>query len=91
MNVRSRHTSKKRGTRKWLFAWEMDKLFGKNAAELMRIRKLESEELKETEVRYHPDLPEEEAGFCLLRFLNAGNSNAKPRLLILSDEFQAII
>ena len=62
MNIRSRHTSKKRGTRKWLFGWEMDKMFGKDAAELMRIRKLDSEDLRETEVRYHPDLPEEEAG-----------------------------
>ena len=39
-------------------------MFGKEAAELMRVRKLESEELSEKEVRFHPELPEEEAGFC---------------------------
>lgn len=70
INIRSRHTSKKRGTRKWLFGWEMDDLFGKNAAELMRVRKLESEELREKEVRFHPELPEEEAGFCFALYHN---------------------
>ena len=39
-------------------------MFGKEAAELMRVRKLESEELSEKEVQFHPELPEEEAGFC---------------------------
>lgn len=40
----------------------MDKLFGHEAAELMRHRKLESEELSEREVRFHPELPEKEVG-----------------------------
>lgn len=48
----------------------MDDLFGKNAAELMRVRKLESEELREKEVRFHPELPEEEAGFCFALYHN---------------------
>ena len=61
-NIRSRHSNKKRGTRKWLFASEMDKLFGREAAELMRVRKLESEELAAREVRFHPELPHKEVG-----------------------------
>lgn len=53
--------SKKRGTRKWLTAKQMDDIYGSEAAEMIRIRKLDSEELRVSEVRQHPELPQDKA------------------------------
>ena len=49
MHIRERHTSKKRGVRKWLTASEMNAIFGAEAAELIRVRKLDTEELRNKE------------------------------------------
>ena len=57
MHIRERHTSKKRGVRKWLTASEMNAIFGAEAAELIRVRKLDTEELRNKETRFHPELP----------------------------------
>lgn len=64
--VRERHRSTKRGTRKWLMAAEMDNLFGPEVAAAMRERKLTEPALLETEVRFHPELPQKEAGNVVL-------------------------
>ena len=55
--IQDRHSSKKRGTRKWLTAQEMDLHFGSEAGLQIRERKLLDPELKEKEVRAHPELP----------------------------------
>ena len=62
LNICQRNVSKKRGTRKWLTAKQMDDIYGSEAAELIRIRKLDSEELRGSEVRAHPELPEDKVG-----------------------------
>ncbi|CAL1154673.1 unnamed protein product, partial [Cladocopium goreaui] len=59
-NIRERHSHRKKGTRKWLFATEMDQMFGVPVATLMRTRKLENAELRAKETRNHPELPEAE-------------------------------
>lgn len=56
--VRDRHRSTNRGTRKWLTAKQMDDIFGPEAAQQMRNRKLFDEELRSKEVRAHPDAPD---------------------------------
>ena len=56
MNIRERHIKRCKGTRKWLFAWEMDQRFGADIAEQMRVRKEENPELSQREIRYHPEL-----------------------------------
>ena len=40
LSIRSRHTSKVRGTRKWLMVKDMNEAFGEDVAEKMRTRKL---------------------------------------------------
>ena len=61
-NVKLRHVSKVRGRRRWLTAKEMDERFGPELAEQIRNRKLLDPELKEKEVRRHPELPDSQAG-----------------------------
>ena len=60
MQVRERHTTKRTGCRKWLFACEMDKRFGEEVAQIMRDAKLADPHLKATEVRYFPGVPQSE-------------------------------
>lgn len=60
LNIKTRHTSKKRGTRKWMLSDEMDKLFGVSVAEAMRQFKASDKGLWEKETRFHPELPEKE-------------------------------
>ena len=40
---------------------DMNDAFGEDVAEKMRLRKLTDETLAKTEVRWHPDLPDDEA------------------------------
>ena len=61
MRIRERHSSRRRGVRKWLTAAEMDERFGPELEYQMRMRKLLDKDLSRTEVRRHPDLPESEA------------------------------
>ena len=56
-SVKERHSSKRRGVRKWLTVQEMDARFGPELAEQIRNRKLFDESLKESEVREHPECP----------------------------------
>ena len=44
----------------------MDQLFGPELAQSIRDRKLYDEELKRTEVRCHPELPDSQAGQVIL-------------------------
>lgn len=60
-NIRERHTSTKRGVRKWLTESEMDDRFGVQLATAMRNRKLFDEELSKKEVREHPEVPGQQA------------------------------
>ncbi|CAL1130526.1 unnamed protein product [Cladocopium goreaui] len=60
MNIRERHIKRCKGTRKWLFAWEMDQRFGAQIGEQMRVRKEENAELSQREIRYHPELDKTE-------------------------------
>ena len=67
LNIKTRHTSKKRGTRKWMLSTEMDKLFGVSVAEAMRQHKANDKTLWEKETRFHPELPDkEETGVVVL-------------------------
>lgn len=68
-NIRTRHTSTVRGRRRWLTAKEMDDRFGVELATQIRNRKLLDPELKEREVRPHPELPDSEARTCDLLML----------------------
>lgn len=61
MNIRERHSSRRRGVRKWLFAHQMDEVFGKEVAEGMRERKRMDPDLWESETRFHPECPQQEA------------------------------
>ena len=60
LNIKTRHTSKKRGTRRWMLAGDMDVLFGNHVAEAMRQHKANDKTLWEKETRYHPQLPQKE-------------------------------
>ena len=42
-------------------AKDMNEAFGEDVAEKMRTRKLTDDTLVKTEVRWHPDLPDDEA------------------------------
>lgn len=68
-SVRERHGHRKRGVRKWLLSHEMDTMFGVVIAALMRERKLENQDLKAKETRFHPDLPQHEDGCARLGWL----------------------
>ncbi|CAK9073024.1 unnamed protein product, partial [Durusdinium trenchii] len=50
----------RRGVRKWLFAHQMDEVFGKEVAEGMRERKRMDPDLWESETRFHPECPQQE-------------------------------
>lgn len=58
LSIKERHLSTRRGTRKWLIATDMDKIFGAEVAQEIRLRKLMDAELKQREVRPHPELPD---------------------------------
>ena len=60
LTIRARHTSKKRGIRKWLLPHEMDLQFTEPVAHAMRLRKQTDDELWASETRFHPELPETE-------------------------------
>ena len=60
LNIKTRHSSKKRGTRRWLLTGDMNKLFGEDVAEAMRQHKASDSTLWEKETRFHPQLPEKE-------------------------------
>ena len=64
--IRERHTSRTRGTRKWLTRAEVISRFGEELATQIINRKLFDEELKSRETRPHPDLPENEDLFLYL-------------------------
>ena len=68
MKIRHRHTTKAKGTRRWLFAGQMDELYGAVVAQKMRDFKETDEKMSKTDLRYHPQVaPGEEAGWptCL--------------------------
>jgi hypothetical protein len=65
MNIRERHIKRCKGTRKWLFAWEMDQRFGAQIGEQMRVRKEENAELSQREIRYHPELDKTEGSLVV--------------------------
>ena len=60
MKIRDRHSTKKRGVRRWLTATKMNARFGEDLAEQIRNRKLLDKELNSKEVRAHPELPDNE-------------------------------
>lgn len=60
-NIRERHSSRRRGVRKWLFSKQMDEVFGLEVAEGMRERKRLDPELWLSETRFHPECPPKEA------------------------------
>ena len=67
MCIKARHSSKKRGVRKWLLKHEMDTKFTPSIAQAMILRKSTDDELWKAETRFHPELPQQEAGhqrFC---------------------------
>ena len=61
MSIRERHSTTRRGTRKWLTAKDMNERFGEEMAQAIRDRKLYDPDLKRTETRFHPELPGVEA------------------------------
>ena len=58
LNAKSSYRTRKKGTRVWMFRWEVESKFGKEAAYAIIQRKLADETLRTTEVRRHPELPE---------------------------------
>ena len=60
LNIKTRHTNKKRGTRKWMLSGEMDAAFGSHVADAMRQHKANDATLWEKETRFHPELPQKE-------------------------------
>ena len=62
VSIRERHSTTRRGVRKWLTAPEMDTRFGAENGNLIRNRKLLDPELKERETREHPELPGNQDG-----------------------------
>ena len=60
LRIRERHSTKRRGVRRWLTAAEIDEKFGKDLGEQVRQRKLLDDELSKKEVRYNPNLPSSE-------------------------------
>ena len=67
--IRERHCSTRRGTRKWLTSKEMDERFGADMAIAIRNRKLFDPDLKRTETRFHPELPDVEAQSLIQEFM----------------------
>lgn len=60
MDIRTRHTQKRKGIRRWLLPHEMDERFTPAVAQAMREHKGTKEELWEKETRFHPELPQKE-------------------------------
>lgn len=58
LKIRERHSTKRRGVRRWLVMSELQDRFGKDLAEQLANRKLLDKELRQKEVRYHPEFPE---------------------------------
>lgn len=63
MKIRERHSTKRRGVRRWLVMKELQERFGDDMATQLTNRKLLDKELSQTEVRYHPEFPKGEK-FC---------------------------
>lgn len=61
MDIKTRHSSRRRGVRKWLLRHEMVEKFTEPVAQAMIDHKLADEKLLEKETRYHPNLPPKEA------------------------------
>lgn len=57
LRIRERHSTRRRGVRKWLVFSELADRFGHVMAQQLADRKLLDSELSETEVRYHPEFP----------------------------------
>ena len=64
-SIRDRHRNTRRGTRKWLTKFEVHTKFGEQIGDQIMARKLSDDELKEKEVRAHPELPENQAWCCV--------------------------
>ena len=77
MDIKTRHSSKKRGVRKWLLEHEMNTKFTEPIAEAMRFNKRTDPKLFEKETRFHPELPQTEArilgGGVIVRFVICAN------------------
>ena len=74
MDIRTRHTQKRKGIRRWLLPHEMDERFTPAVAQAMREHKGTKEELWEKETRFHPELPQKGTAiwymfFSFLHFL----------------------
>ena len=63
LKIRERHSTRRRGVRRWLVLKELKERFGEELAEQVANRKLLDGELSQTEVRYHPEFPKGEK-FC---------------------------
>ena len=83
LKIKERHSTKKRGVRRWLTFAELCTRFGQELAEQVKNRKLYDQELLKKEVRRHPELPDSEEQFILavdhlfihLIFGGLGNGN----------------
>ena len=60
MKIRERHSTKRRGVRRWLLYSELVSRFGEDLTVQLTNRKLLDKELRETEVRFHPEFPNSE-------------------------------
>ena len=69
MKIRERHSTKRRGVRRWLLYSELVSRFGEDLTVQLTNRKLLDKELRETEVRFHPEFPNSEDWLLLCHLL----------------------
>ena len=62
LNVTSQSGTVRRGVKRWMTQNELARQYGESVAAAIVDYKLSSTELAETEVRWHPDCPGNEAG-----------------------------
>ena len=60
LQVSSANRNVKLGEREWMTKLDLERKFGEDGASSIICRKLEDKELRKTEVRFHPDAPEDE-------------------------------
>ena len=77
MKIRERHSTKRRGVRRWLLYSELVTRFGEDLTVQLTNRKLLDKELSEKEVRFHPEFPnsEDRPVLCNVLFKKNGAKN----------------
>ena len=88
ISIKQRKSKVTKGKRRWMVYTEMVQKYGEKGADLIRTRKLGEPELRETEVRHHPEAPGEEDRFVHARGVPRKCFEDMVQYLCLDDDME---